>query len=655
MFRCVVAWATLVIAASQGTMAQDLTSGQGDTPEHFEQATAEFDHVRQEVMIPMRDGVKLFTVIMIPKRAGVAMPIVLTRTPYNATVRTRPLVGTSSPYLHSALLQALDDEALIRNGYIRVHQDIRGRYKSEGKYIVNRPLRGVLNRSPVDHSTDAWDTIDWLVKNVPGNNGRVGITGVSYDGFLALMALFDPHPALQAAVPVNPMVDGWVGDDWYHNGAFRQTTIDWIYTQTSTTGDDLTVPWGYFDLYSAFLDAESAGEVGRRYHADRLPFWNRTIENPAYGGLWREQAVQNLLQQVSLRVPTLTVHALFDQEDIFGAVAAYAALERQDTRNDRNYLVIGPWFHGQSRYEGSSFGRLRWNADTALYFRERIRQVFWDQHLKLVQPRKPLSPVYAFETGTNEWQEYDAWPPRGVTTRRNLYLSAQGMLSFAAPTGSVQQYTEYVADPAKPVPYRVRPIRPDSAPDSTWRTWLSDDQRPFADRPDVVSFVSAPLREALQLSGDPVATLYASTSGTDSDWVVKLIDLYPSEVPYQPELGGYQFMVSADIVRGRYRASTAQPAALVPNEVLSYRLALPHVNHTFRPGHRIMVQIQSSWFPLYDRNPQTFVKNIAWAQPDDYRKAIQRIYHAAAAPTHIELPIRIHTPSDIAGPAGADY
>lgn len=647
LFRRVTAVTLTLAAFCGGAHAQDITLGQGDTPANFEQATAAFDHVRQEAMIPMRDGVRLFTVIMIPKHATGSMPIVLTRTPYNATVRTRPLVGTSSPNLHAALLQAQDDEALIRNGYIRVHQDIRGRYKSEGNYIVNRPLRGALNQSSVDHSTDAWDTIDWLVKNVPGNNGRVGITGVSYDGFLSLMALFEPHPALQAAVPVNPMVDGWSGDDWYHNGAFRQTTLDWIYTQTSTPGDDLTVPWGYYDLYSAFLDAGSAGQIGRRYHADRLPFWNRTIDNPAYNRLWREQAVQILLKGAPLRVPTLMVHALFDQEDIFGAVAAYSAMEQQDSRNDRNYLVIGPWFHGQSRFDGSGFGKLRWNSDTSLHFREKIRQVFWDEHLKGERPARPLSPVHAFETGANEWREYDAWPPRGEVMKRKLYLSAQGGLSFTEPGRSSQPYTEYVSDPAKPVPYRLRPIRPDSAPDSTWRTWLSDDQRPFADRPDVVSFVSAPLTESLRLSGEPVATLHASTSGTDADWVVKLIDLYPDEVPYQPELGGFQFMVSADILRGRYRENTAEPVALGPGKVLPYRLPLPHVNHTFRRGHRIMVQIQSSWFPLYDRNPQTFVKNIAWAQPEEYRKANQRIHHASGAASFIELPIRGGLPAAI--------
>src|SRR5690606_7372275 len=295
-----------------------------------------------EVMIPMRDGVKLFTVILASKNLVEPAPIILTRTLYGASSRTRPAEGSSSPHMASALRHAIDDEPLIRNGYIRVYQDVRGRYESEGVYVVNRPLRGPLNGSSVDHSTDTWDTIDWLVKNVPHNNGRVGITGVSYEGFLSLMALFDPHPALKAVIPVNPMVDGWIGDDWYHNGALRQTNIEWIYAHTSTKGHRFTVPWGYYDLYSAFLEAGSAGELGRRYNADRLPAWNRTIDNPAYTELWQEQALQVLLQKVNLSVPTMTVHSLFDQEDIFGAIASSGALEKQDARNDLNYLVIGP-------------------------------------------------------------------------------------------------------------------------------------------------------------------------------------------------------------------------------------------------------------------------------------------------------------------------
>jgi putative CocE/NonD family hydrolase len=605
-----------------------------DIPAEFKRETDAFDYTRREEMIPMRDGVKLYTAILIPKHATGPMPIILTRTPYSAEKRIDAR-EISSPLMAMALRQ--DDEPLVRAGYVRVYQDVRGKHKSEGNYIVNLPLRGPLNTGSVDHATDTYDTIDWLVKNVPGNNGRVGITGVSYDGFLTLMALFDPHPALKAAVPVNAMVDTWIGDDWYHNGALRQTMIDWIYSQTSTKKSDFQLPYGFYDTYPAFLEAGSAGEFGRRYHADQLPAWNRVINHPAYTAIWQQQAVQMLLGHTELRVPTLHVHSLFDQEDIYGPIASYAVLEKKDGNNDRNSLVLGPWHHGQIRFDGSSLGRIHWDSDTTLYFREKVRQPFWDQHLKGIKPAKTTVPVLAFETGANEWREYSAWPPRPAATAAKLYLHAGGRLSFDAPAAD-EGYSEYISDPAKPVPYRVRPIRADSAADTTWRVWLVDDQRPSADRTDVLVFVSEPLPQPLTVSGEVVASLSASTSGTDSDWVVKLIDAYPDEYPAQIDLGGYQLMVSADILRGRYREGfdTARPIA--SGKVLGYRLHMPHVNHTFLPGHRLMVQVQSSWFPLYDRNPQTFVENVAWAKPQDYRRATQRIYHAARSMSFIELP-----------------
>jgi putative CocE/NonD family hydrolase len=605
-----------------------------DIPAEFKPQTDFFDHTRREEMIPMRDGVKLYTVILIPKRAQGPMPIVLTRTPYDVEKRTDAR-ETSSPLMAMALRQ--DDEPLVRAGYVRVYQDVRGKHKSEGNYIVNLPLRGPLNSGSVDHSTDTWDTIDWLVKNVPGNNGRVGITGVSYDGFLTLMALFDPHPALKAAVPVNAMVDTWIGDDWYHNGALRQTMIDWIYHQTSSKKSDFSVPYGYYDVFAAFLDAGSAGEFGRRYHADQLPAWNRVIDHPAYTGIWQAQAVQKLLERIELEVPTLHVHSLFDQEDIYGPIASYNVLEKKDTRNDRNALFIGPWHHGQIRADASSLGKIRWDSDTALFFREKVRQPFWDEHLKGSKPARPTPAVFAFQTGANEWHEYPAWPPRAAAATR-LYLHARGRLSFEAPAAD-EGYSEYVSDPAKPVPYRVRPILRDGAPNSTWRDWLVDDQRPAADRTDVLVFVSEALTQPLTVSGEVVASLSASTSGSDSDWVVKLIDAYPEEYPAQVELGGYQLMVSADILRGRYREGFEVAKAIASNKVLPYRIAMPHVNHTFMPGHRLMVQVQSSWFPLYDRNPQTFVHNIAWAKPESYRRATQRIHHSASSSSFIELPV----------------
>jgi putative CocE/NonD family hydrolase len=633
---CGVASILTLIAPGSLAVAQtvDLSASGSDIPETFSRATEAFDHTRLEVMIPMRDGVRLFTVILIPKHADDPMPIVLTRTPYDADEATSRV---ASPRMAMSL--ALSDEPLVRNGYIRVYQDARGKHGSEGNYIMTLPPRGPLNSGEVDHGTDTWDTIEWLVANVPHNNGRVGITGVSYAGFLTLMALIDPHPALKAAIPVNAMVDGWIGDDWFHNGAFRVAMLDYIYAQTSSRRSSYRIPLGYYDMYTAVLEAGSSGELGRRYGADQLPAWNRLMDNPAYGGYWQAQAVDRLLADVPLAVPTMTVHGLYDQEDIYGPIATYQALESKDAGNDANHLVLGPWIHGQSWRDGSTLGAIRLGSDTSLQFRENVRQAFWDRHLKGIEPSGPIPPVLAFETGANEWKRYSSWPPEDRVERTRLYLRDAGELDFERPTAD-DSSTEYLSDPAKPVPYRVRPIRPLSSGDyETWRWWLTYDQRPFSDRTDVATFVSEPLMEPLTISGDIAATLYASTTGTDADWVVKLIDLYPNEFPAQPELGGYELMVSADIFRGRYRESFETARPIPSGEALPYQIRMPHANHTFLPGHRIMVHVQSSWFPLYDRNPQTFVPSIMWAQPDDYRKATMRVHHSVDAASFIELPV----------------
>ncbi len=635
-----VATLTLVLAGPLArAQTPDMSAGGNDIPAEFSPVTGEFDHKQQEVMIPMRDGVKLFTVILIPKSAGERAPIVLTRTPYSAAKATSRF---ASPRMAMALSAA--DEPLVRSGYIRVYQDVRGKYKSEGNYIMTLPPRGPLNSGRVDHVTDTWDTIDWLVKNIPMNNGRVGITGVSYAGFLTLMALLDPHPALKAAVPVNAMVDGWIGDDWFHNGAFRAAMLDYVYAQTGSKDSDIELPYGYYDFYTAALEAGSVGELGRRYHADRLPAWNRLVDNPAYTSFWREQAVDRLLAAVPHKVPTLTVHGLFDQEDIYGPIATYRVLESRDRTQGVNYLVIGPWRHGQSWGDGSTLGKIKWGADTSLYFREKVLQPFWDQHLKGVKPSNPMPPVLAFETGANEWRQYDSWPPRGAVESARLYLQPAGRLAFTPPiSGRLDAFDEYVSDPAKPIPYRARPMRPlftkHDEDYAAWGLWLSHDQRPFSDRPDVLTFATGPLEAPVTISGEVAATLFASTTGTDSDWVVKLIDLYPDEVPAQPEMGGYQLMISADILRGRYRESLETPHPIPPGEVLPYRIRMPHANHTFLAGHRIMVHVQSTWFPVYDRNPQTFVPNIAWARKEDFQRATQRVYHSAQAASFVELPV----------------
>jgi len=612
-----------------------------ETPAKFEPATDSFDYIRRDVMIPMRDGVKLHTVILVPKGAKGA-PILLTRTPYSATKQTS---HAESAHL-GPILNGYDNatEVIVEGGYIRAVQDVRGKYGSEGDYVMNRPLHGPQNPTPVDHSTDTYDTIDWLVRNVPESNGKVGILGISYDGFLPLMGLVNPHPALKVSVPMNPMVDGWMGDDWFHYGAFREQNMPYIYEQEATLTSEAKWWTSHFDDYDMYMQAGSAGELGRRRGLEQVGFWRKLLEHPSYDAFWRDQAMDRVLAAQPLNVPVMLVHSLWDQEDIYGAIAVYKAIKPKDTNNDKVFLVMGPWHHGQEIEDGSTLGALRFNTDTALYFRREILRPFLDQYLKDGAPKADIPPVVAFETGTNTWRRLPGWPAgcaSGCTVRPTpLYLAAGLRLSFASPNPGEAAFDEYVSDPAKPVPYRARPSQPVGYDqDHTWPQWLVDDQREASGRPDVLVFVSDVLSAPIKISGQPVANLVASTSGTDSDWVVKVIDVYPDEVAGQPNLGGYQLMVSADIFRGRYRESLETPKPIASDKPLLYRFALPTANHVFLPGHRIMVQVQSSWFPLYDRNPQTFVPTIFWAKPEDYRKAVQRVYHAPGQASFVELPL----------------
>jgi putative CocE/NonD family hydrolase len=582
------------------------------------------DFDRREVMIPMRDGIHLFTVILIP-RAEEKMPILLTRTPYGASRRVPPDRG---PKLESALPPG--DDIFVGAHYIRVFQDVRGRYRSEGKYVMNLPLRGPLNTSGVDHSTDTFDTIDWLVKNVPQNNGRVGMIGTSYDGFLVLMGLINPHPALKAAVPINPMVDTWIGDDWFHNGAFREMMMEFIYNQELSHDSTGTDENGDQDEYEVYLHAGSAGELAHRRGLDQVSSWENLVMHPAYDAFWQGQALDKILAGQPLKVPTMFIHGLWDQEDIYGAIAAYEETEPKDKSNDMNYLVIGPWSHGKSNGDGSSLGALKFDGDTALHFRRTVLLPFLNEHLQDNGSKADTPPVLAYATGTNTWHRYESWPVSCETDckykMKSLYLKPGMQLGFNPAASSGTAYAEYVSDPEHPVLYSSRPIRPVYSRSSTWGSWLVEDQRRVSKRPDVLSYQS-------------IANLFASTTGTDSDFVVKLIDVYPDENPAEPGLAGYQLMVSADILRGRYRENFSHPAPIPEGRVELYRWTLPTVSHVFLPGHRIMVQIQSSWYPLYDRNPQTYVENIFFARPEDYRKATQRIYQTGAEASFIELPV----------------
>jgi uncharacterized protein len=604
-----------------------------DIAKVFHNPTAAQDYIKREAMIPMRDGVKLYTVIVLPKGAQNA-PILLTRTPYNASMRA---ARNNSEHMLAILPQG--DEVFVRAGYIRVFQDVRGKYKSEGDYFMTKPVRGPLNKTSTDHVTDAYDTIDWLVKNTPESNGRVGMIGSSYEGFTVVMALLGPHPALKVAAPESPMVDGWMGDDWFHYGAFRQNDFDYISDQTTEKEEGKDVPRGAYDDYETFLRARSAGNYAREHGLEQLPFDEKLIEHPAYDEFWQGQALDKLVAEHPSQVPTMWIQGLWDQEDMWGAIHCYMALKARG-QADHNYLVMGPWRHSQVNYDGYNLGPFKWTGDTALEFRRDVLRPFFDQYLKTDSPKPDTPPVFIYNTGENHWDRLKNWPlacEQGCSAPlKPLYLEADSGLGFEKPA-LADAADSYVSDPSKPIPYLPRPVR--FVDSDRWKQWLVSDQRTVADRTDVLKYSTDVLTAPVRISGAPIADLHAATSGTDVDWVVKLIDVFPDEVPSQPELGGYQLAVSMDIFRGRYRQSFERPSAIPAGKPEEYRFALPTTNHVFLPGHRIMVQIQSSWFPLYDRNPQTFVPNIFYAQPSDYVKATETVFRSADQASAILLPV----------------
>jgi putative CocE/NonD family hydrolase len=614
--------------------AATLVAADNDIPKSFASPTNSQDYVKREVMIPMRDGVKLYTVIVVPKGAKNA-PILLTRTPYNASKRAS---RNNSEHMLAVLPEG--DEVFVQDGYIRAFQDVRGKYRSEGDYVMTRPIRGPLNQTATDHATDAYDTIDWLVKNTPESNGRVGMIGSSYEGFTVVMALLNPHPALKVAAPESPMVDGWMGDDWFHYGAFRQTNFDYTSSQTTKRDEGDSVPRGAYDDYEAFRQAGSAGSYARMHGLDQLPWNEKMIEHPAYDEFWQGQALDKLVAEHPSQVPTMWIQGLWDQEDMWGAIHSYLSLKARG-QADHNYLVMGPWRHSQVNYEAYNLGPLKWLGDTALEFRRDVLKPFFDQYLKTDAPKADTPPVFIYNTGENHWDRLKNWPlacESGCPALlKPLYLRSGFSLGFDKPAESGAAADAYVSDPSKPVPYLPRPVR--FADSDRWKLWLVTDQRTAADRTDVLTYQGPVLTAPLRISGAPVADLFAATSGTDSDWVVKLIDVFPDEVPSQPEMGGYELPVSMDIFRGRYRESFAHPSAIPAGKTQQYRFALPTTNHVFLPGHRIMVQIQSTWFPLYDRNPQTYVPNIFFAKPSDYEKATETVYRSADQASAVLLPV----------------
>jgi putative CocE/NonD family hydrolase len=575
-----------------------------------------------ESMIPTRDGVRLYTQVYMPTPAREQLPILLLRTPY----------GTGQ--LSSARLEALLPE-LTADGYIIVVQDIRGRFKSEGAFVMLRQPRDPKDKEAIDESTDTYDTIDWLLKNVPNNNGRVGMAGTSYGAWLTVMGMLEPHPALKAAVTQASPADMWIGDDFHHNGAFRLSYgFEYAYMMESSKEiSDVAAVIDRHDAYEWYLGLGPLSNANAKYFHNRLPSWNDFVNHPDYDAFWKRQGFAPWLNRVT--VPTLNVAGWWDQEDFYGPLKIYELLERHDSVN-RNFLVVGPWNHGGwSRSDGQKLGPIDFGSKTSEYYRKNVLARFLAYHLK-GKGTLDLPEALTFRTGANEWVRHDAWPPKRNVVARQLYFQAEGKLSFdPPPKTAAESFDSYVSDPANPVPYRRRPIELRSG----WTTWLVEDQRFVDHRPDVFTWTTEPLKDDVVVSGKVVANLFASTSGTDSDWIVKVIDVYPEKYEPDPKLGGYELMIAGDVFRGRYRNSFEKPEPIVPNAVTRYEIGFPANDHVFLKGHRIMVQVQSTWFPVIDRNPQRFVPNIFLAKESDFQRATQRVFRSGQHASFIAMPV----------------
>jgi putative CocE/NonD family hydrolase len=582
------------------------------------------DYVRTEAMIPMRDGVNLHVVILKPSDIATPLPFLLERTPYGVEDEDRKFFFARRP-------------ELARDGYIFVGEDIRGRYKSHGKFIMMRPLADHHNSAATDESTDTFDTVAWLIKNVPGNNGRVGVVGTSYDGFLAMMAGIDPHPAVKAISPQAPMIDVWIGDDFFHNGAFRQSygydyvrdlesTKNWTEVNYGRNSDGSPV-----DGFDYFLERGNFARDVKESGADLLPTWKLFLNHPAYDSNWSSRAVENALDEVA--VPTLSVGGYYDQEDMYGPQEEYTKLEPHDSKH-QNFLVLGPWRHGYWSSPNSNLGNLDYGEPIGTEFRSRIEARFFAHYLK-DEPDFSLEDTASFQTGSNTWQYYSHFPPR-ESRPTSLYLASTGLLSWSSSTTTAT--ASYVSDPANPVPYRHRPIQPTYSAGSQWYNWLTEDQRFVTSRSDVAFFRLPVLTQNLTVTGQVFADIYAATTGSDNDLVVKLIDQYPDNDP-DPTMRGYQLITNAEIFRGRYLSGYDRPTALAAGSIHEYKFSLHDVDHVFKAGHAIMVEIQSTWFPLYDRNPQTFLPNIMKAKPTDYKPATITIYCGPGHDSAIELPV----------------
>lgn len=598
---------TLLLAAGP-TAAQQQTSDRYDVT---------------EVMIPMRDGVRLNTKIFVPRDRTDALPFVMTRTPYG--------IGGAAGNLNGYFRD------LAQEGYIFVFQDIRGRFGSEGQFVMQRPARTPGDADALDEGTDTWDTIEWLLHNVPRNNGRVGMLGISYSGWTTIMGALEPHPALKAISPQASPADMWLGDDFHHNGAFRLSYGFEYAAMMETSKETEQFAFDRYDTYKWYLDLGSLAHVNERVLNGKIPTWNDYVAHPDYDAFWQRQTLIPHIRSVA--VPTLNVGGWWDQEDFYGPLTIYEALEQYDTKN-LNYLVVGPWNHGGwSRRPGDALGPIGFGSATADYFLAQVQAPWFAYWLK-DKGSLDLPEALTFEAGANTWRRWDTWPPKAEVQDRNLYFHAGGRLSFDPPSPSEPDpFDAYVSDPAHPVPYRQQPIQATYGPGSTWRTWLVEDQRFVDGRADVLSYESDVLGDDVTIAGEVVANLFAATDGTDGDWIVKLIDVYPEEYPQDWGLAGYQLMVSNEVFRGRYREGFEVPQALARDSVMDYSFSLHTQNYTFKKGHRIMVQVQSTWFPLIDRNPQKFVPNIFQAADSDFRAARVRVYRGPGQASHVKVPV----------------
>ncbi len=575
----------------------------------------------------MRDGIKLYTVLLSPVYPKEPSPFLITRTPYGAAVDIPDDSLFSFPPSSPLTIMA-------REGYIFVYQDIRGKYKSEGKMEIHQPLLHETHKGAIDESTDTYDAIDWLVKNIKSNNGKAGIYGISYPGWLALVGAVDPHPALKAASEQACMGDLFLGDDFHHNGAFRLSYgMEYTYEVEHDKTTDSDFPFPQFDVFNWYKNLGSLKNVNEKYFHNTIPTWNNFIAHPNYDSFWQKNSPLNYVKYP--QVPQLHVGGYYDQEDMNGPQLMYAQMEKKDTFN-RNHIVLGPWNHGQwGHAKGDSLGKISFESNTGVWFRE-LQKKWFDFYLKGIGDGK-FEEAYCFQTGTNEWKTYKTWPPKEAVVK-NIYAAADKKSSFLPPLGNDGKIS-FISDPQNPVPYRMLPIEATYGYGSRWRPWQVEDQRFVTTRPDVISFTLDSLTENITVTGKIMAHLFASTTGTDADWIVKLIDVYPDFYQKNILMSGYQLPVAMEVFRGRFRKSFSNPEALTPGKAEEFVIDLHEINHAFLKGHKIMIQVQSTWFPLIDRNPQKFIPNIFEAKESDFTKQTHTIYFTKDYPTHIELPV----------------